>query len=67
MAYPSEPFFRTFQALRPRLARTYQRVVKGETNMLTGVMSGSYHDVRMELHEDLILTQGIDRAAEGGF
>ncbi len=51
----------------PRLAQTCQRVVKGETNMLTGVMCGSYHDVWMELHEDLILTQGIDRAAEGSF
>jgi hypothetical protein len=51
----------------PRLARTCQRVVKGETNMFTGVMCGSYHDVWMELHEDLILTQGIDRAAEGSF
>ena len=50
-----------------RLARTCQRVVDGETNMFTGVMSGSYHDVWMELHEDLILTLGIDRTAEGSF
>ena len=28
-----------------------------------GVMCGSYHDVWMELHEDLILTQGIDRCS----
>ena len=51
----------------PRLARTCQRVLEGETNMFTGVMCGSYHDVWMELHEDLILTLGIDRAAEGSF
>lgn len=51
----------------PRLARTCQAVVGGETKMFTGVMCGSYHDVWMELHEDLILTQGIDRAAEGSF
>ena len=51
----------------PRLARTCQRVVVGETKMFTGVMCGSYHDVWMELHEDLILTQGIDRMAEGSF
>jgi hypothetical protein len=51
----------------PRLARTCRRVVDGETNMFTGVMCGSYHDVWMELHEDLILTQGIDRASEGSF
>jgi len=51
----------------PRLARTCQSVVAGETKMFTGVMCGSYHDVWMELHEDLILTQGIDRTAEGSF
>lgn len=51
----------------PRLVATCQRVVAGETNMFTGVMCGSYHDVWMELHEDLILTQGIDRSAEGSF
>jgi len=50
-----------------RLAATRERVVAGETKMFTGVMCGSYHDVWMELHEDLILTQGIDRAAEGSF
>jgi hypothetical protein len=51
----------------PRLARTCQLVMKGETKMFTGVMCGSYHDVWMELHEDLILTQGIDRNTEGSF
>jgi predicted membrane chloride channel (bestrophin family) len=50
-----------------RLVASCQRVVAGETNMFTGVMCGSYHDVWMELHEDLILTQGIDRTAEGSF
>lgn len=50
-----------------RLERTCRRVVAGEANMFTGVMCGSYHDVWMELHEDLILTQGIDRSAEGSF
>lgn len=54
-------------AYGPRLEHTCQRVAIGETNMFTGVMCGSYHDVWMELHEDLILTQGIDRAAEGSF
>jgi hypothetical protein len=51
----------------PRLEQTCQHVVAGERNMFTGVMCGSYHDVWMELHEDLILTQGIDRAKEGSF
>ncbi len=51
----------------PRLAGTCRKVIDGETKMFTGVMCGSYHDVWMELHEDLILTQGIDRAKEGSF
>lgn len=51
----------------PRLARSLARLQQGETNMFTGVMCGSYHDAWMELHEDLILTQGIDRSAEGSF
>jgi hypothetical protein len=55
------------QPYAPRLVASCQRVVSGETNMFTGVMCGSYHDVWMELHEDLILTQGLDRAAEGSF
>ena len=55
------------QPYAPRLETVCQRVAGGETNMFTGVMCGSYHDVWMELHEDLILTQGIDRMAEGSF
>jgi hypothetical protein len=55
------------QPYSQRLVSACQRVVAGETNMFTGVMCGSYHDVWMELHEDLILTQGIDRTAEGSF
>lgn len=51
----------------PRLDGVLRRVVDGDATMFTGVMCGSYHDVWMELHEDLILTQGIDRAAEGSF
>lgn len=50
-----------------RLVDVLAKVRSGETKMFTGVMCGSYHDVWMELHEDLILTQGIDRSAEGSF
>jgi hypothetical protein len=55
------------QPYERRLAEACQRFGGGETNMFTGVMCGSYHDVWMELHEDLILSQGIERAAEGSF
>ena len=51
----------------PRLDATCKLVVGGANSMFTGVMCGSFHDVWMELHEDLILTQGIDRSAEGSF
>ncbi len=50
-----------------RLTQAVQRTSAGDTRMFTGVMCGSYHDVWMELHEDLIVVLGIDRAAEGSF
>ena len=59
--------FERFAHCSVRLAETCQRVINAETNMFAGLMCGSYHDVWMELHEDLILTQGIDRAQEGSF
>ena len=51
----------------PRLESVLIRIQDGQSNMFTGVMCGSYHDVWMELHEDLMLTQGIDRALEGSY
>jgi len=36
-------------------------------NRFTGVMCESFHDIWMELHEDLILLQRIDRVSEGSF
>jgi hypothetical protein len=56
-----------FAAYAPRLSTCRSALEGGQQNMFTGVMCGSYHDVWMELHEDLILTQNIDRAAEGSF
>lgn len=56
-----------FGSYAPRLVSCRLAVEGGENRMFTGVMCGSYHDVWMELHEDLILTQGINRAAEGSF
>ncbi len=51
----------------PRLAAALARVQAGDQKQFTGVMCGSYHDVWMELHQDLLLTLGIDRAEEGSF
>jgi hypothetical protein len=50
---------------RPRLQSALARLDQGEADAFTGVLCGSYHDVWMELHQDLILTLGIDRRAEG--
>ncbi len=49
----------------PRLESVLVRIQNGESNMFTGVMCGSYHNVWTELHDDLILTQGMGRGAEG--
>jgi hypothetical protein len=56
-----------FSPYAHRLSHTAERVDAGAYDLFTGVMCGSYHDVWMELHEDLILTLGIDRAKEGSF
>jgi hypothetical protein len=56
-----------FAGYSSRLATSRTALEGGQTNMFTGVMCASYHDVWMELHEDLILTQGIDRKEEGSF
>ena len=50
-----------------RLDEALARLQGGQMNMFTGVMCSSYHDVWMELHEDLIVLQRIDRVAEGSF
>jgi len=63
-------FGELFERMRPyhvRLSVVLDRLRGGDSAMFTGVMCGSYHDVWMELHEDLILTQRVDRAAEGSF
>jgi len=56
-----------FDSYRTRLTAALARAAAGEARMFTGVMCGSYHDVWMELHEDLIQILGIDRKAEGSF
>ena len=51
----------------PRLSTASANVAMGEHKQFTGVMCESFHDVWMELHEDLIVLQRIDRTAEGSF
>ena len=56
-----------FAAYRHRLTGAAARAVNGENKMFTGVMCGSFHDIWMELHEDLIQLLSIDRSAEGSY
>lgn len=51
-------------AYRIRLTGASRRVLAGELHMFTAAMCGSYHDVWMELHQDLALLLGVDRGAE---
>lgn len=69
-----EPVLETFESgverlglYRDRLRDALDRVRSGDRDAFTGVMKRSYHDVWMELHEDLLLLLGIDRSAEGSF
>ncbi len=64
----------SFSTALPRLARYSTRlavaaanVVNGDPKQFTGVMCESFHDVWMELHEDLVVLQRVDRTAEGSF
>ena len=50
-----------------RLRAALTRFQSGDRTALAKPLSGSYHDVWMELHEDLIVLQRIDRVEEGSF
>ncbi len=50
-----------FDPYRRRLDAAYERVQAGDRDALTKPLSGSYHDVWMELHEDLLVTLGLER------
>ena len=49
-----------------RLSHALDRVRGGDTDWFTKPMIDSYHTVWFELHEDLLVTLGIDRHKEGG-
>jgi hypothetical protein len=54
-----------FGGYHPRFDDSYRRVQAGERDAFTRPMSESYHDVWMELHEDLLLTLNISREVAG--
>lgn len=49
-----------------RFAAALERVRAGDVAAFAQPMSGSYHDVWMELHEDFLLTLGRERDAADG-
>ncbi|MCY3576155.1 MAG: MarR family transcriptional regulator [bacterium] len=48
----------------PRLEHALDQVSGGDLNWFTKPSLDSYHEVWFELHEDLLVTLGIDRATE---
>jgi hypothetical protein len=57
---------RRFGTYSPRLAAANDRFQRGEREALARPLSGSYHDVWMELHQDLLLTLDRERVAADG-
>jgi hypothetical protein len=53
-----------FSAYRPRLQHALGRVENGDHAWVTSPRCASYHTVWMQLHEDLLLAIGADRADE---
>jgi hypothetical protein len=49
-----------------RLVGAWKRVSDGDHGAIARPLSGSYHDVWMELHQDLLLTLGRERGAADG-
>lgn len=55
------PHMRTYAAA---FARAYERITGGDLDALTRPLSGSYHDLWMELHQDLLVTLGHARGEQ---
>jgi hypothetical protein len=51
-----------FASYRPRLQNAIEQVRAGEMEWFTKPTIDSYHTVWFELHEDLLVSQGIERA-----
>lgn len=56
--------FDRFSHYGPRLEHALGQVLGGDLNWFTKPSLDSYHEVWFELHEDLLVTLGIDRATE---
>jgi len=54
-----------FATMGPRFSSALQRVQAGENDWFAKPLIDSYHTVWFDLHETLLASLGIDRAAEG--
>jgi hypothetical protein len=52
-----------FALYRARLDDCVERLVSGDTSAFTALMAESYHTVWFELHQDLLLTLGMERGS----
>lgn len=59
--------FARFGSYGNRFLDALQRLHQGDEGAFTKPLSGSYHDVWMELHQDLLLTTGRERSATDGY
>jgi len=57
------PWFRTYS---PRLSGAAERFIAGDQDALTKPLTDSFHDVWMELHQDLLLTLARERSDSDG-
>lgn len=55
-----------FALYAERFTEALERLQGGDTDALTRPLTGSYHDVWMELHQDLLLTLCRERTAADG-
>jgi hypothetical protein len=55
-----------FGSYLPRFDAALDRLRAGDRDALTRPLSGSYHDVWMELHQDLLLALGRERSSSDG-
>jgi hypothetical protein len=55
-----------FSRYGPRLASALDKVRHGDTEWFAKPVLDSYHSVWFELHEDLLVTLGLERSKEGG-
>lgn len=60
---PVAPVLGRFGRYPIRLGRALDRIRAGELAAFTRPMSGSYHDIWMELHQDLLVSLGRQRSA----